>query len=515
MNDLEQELRELLRHKADEAWPRPEAPVHVIRRARRRQVATSLLAGLTAVLVGVGSFVGVRALGSNRSVPAEPQLVTDTVNGITISYPDDWFAGDPVALGIEPEPDPGEPRLVLLLSKHDPSIPGLFGCPGQAKDRAPGEVLMTVQEQVPIVGGEHNFVPWPAALEEVFEGDPITAGCYGGWTFYRAMFTSEGRFFQANVGVAPDATSADRQAMFDAFASMRFTSVSAVEGSSAVIATGTAAGEDWQLVAWRHEEGQLVLQLETEQALTGVDFPELEGDIHVATHTGFGDRTEVVVFGAVSDRVAEVRVILFGAADADILEVLPIPDEIDPRLDAFVTVVPNGAVGEVQALDDGGAIVDRRFLTTPAPVSGEVPGRILIPSGIVLTSGTSAGREWTLSASRRTDILALELLHVDGPTILESRSPQPAIVFTFEEFGEEDVEVVLFGVVSERVARVLLRGPDGSEVEAEILAIPGDVGVEGVDAFVLLAPRPLTGSRVVALDASGNELEVLPVYSTD
>jgi len=60
VSDVDRELKELLRRKAEEARLDPGAPAPVLRRARRRRIGNAVVAGLTTAAVVAGAFVGVR-----------------------------------------------------------------------------------------------------------------------------------------------------------------------------------------------------------------------------------------------------------------------------------------------------------------------------------------------------------------------------------------------------------------------------------------------------------------------
>src|SRR5437763_16215519 len=63
MNDMGDDLRELLRRKADQVPPHRAAPRSLMRRARRRIAVNALGAGLIVVVLAGGAFAGLRALG--------------------------------------------------------------------------------------------------------------------------------------------------------------------------------------------------------------------------------------------------------------------------------------------------------------------------------------------------------------------------------------------------------------------------------------------------------------------
>jgi hypothetical protein len=77
---MENELKELLRSKAESLGAEPGIPAPLLRRARRRRTMNATLAGALAVGIAFGGFAGVRAaLGPNASDrlgPADPPVAT-------------------------------------------------------------------------------------------------------------------------------------------------------------------------------------------------------------------------------------------------------------------------------------------------------------------------------------------------------------------------------------------------------------------------------------------------------
>ena len=268
MNDLNDDLAEMFRRREGDVPSPAFPPTHLVARTRRRERLTVGVGIAAAVIVVVVSIAGLSSLGSSDgSQPGDVEpTTTKTISGITVTYPERWFAEDPVAIGIEPTVDGHRtlPTLVLTLTKDDPHIQGVLGCPRLAG--IPDQVLMTVQETPLAISGEAS-APWPVPLRSVDLGSDEAGGCYEGWTFMRAAWTAAGRSFEARIGFSPEATDADRSAMTDAFASMVFApgSVSTqdgsgpatdVAGSGDVVATGTdVVGGPWTLTITHQPPG--------------------------------------------------------------------------------------------------------------------------------------------------------------------------------------------------------------------------------------------------------------------
>ena len=94
MNDLERDLHELFRDKADSVDAAPAAPTDVLRRGRRRQVRTALATGLAAI-AAVAVVVAVAAGLTGGPAPApvtNPSYGerTATIHGITVTASAGW-----------------------------------------------------------------------------------------------------------------------------------------------------------------------------------------------------------------------------------------------------------------------------------------------------------------------------------------------------------------------------------------------------------------------------------------
>jgi hypothetical protein len=312
---LDEELRDLLQRKADEPWPPPELSPRVLHRARRRQTLTAALAGATAVLVGAGSFLGARAILTGReSGLANTNRVTETVNGITITYPEAWFLVDPVEAGIEP-PTLGNdlPRLVFFLSTYDP-VRTEASCPGLTAEAPSEQLVMTIQELPLDLGGGPASAPWPMELEPLQTGDTADTACYPSWEFFHTSFTASNRSFEARVGFGPEVSPVDRDELLRSFADLAF---QPLEGPAAqvVLARGPAADVTWQLVVYRYGELQFSLDWQDQAGMsaggTGIS-PNLvrEAAYMELGQESFGpaDRRETVLFGAIAESVARLQV---------------------------------------------------------------------------------------------------------------------------------------------------------------------------------------------------------------
>jgi hypothetical protein len=344
VNDLERDLRQVLHEDARHVATPASAPEGLRRSARRRQAVFVGLVGLAGAAVVAGIVAGATTLlplqrGPEPAVPG--MTTTSTLNGITITYPQSWHLIDPDTAGLNGSPQMSEsplPRIVLALAPTE--APETFGCPGRANGGEAAPLLMTLQEE-PIA--LHGATPWPVALEPL-NVDASESACYPGWEFLRAGWTASGRTFEARVGLAPEASGEERDALFTAFASMTF-EPSGGAATSVVLTHGTAGGEDWQLVASR-AKGGLSLEITGETMGAGAGFTPSPDILVSDILFGSGAEAERVVFGAVPESVVRVEATTADGSTVSAADVLDVPNEIDPNLNAFVLVVdPNENVG--------------------------------------------------------------------------------------------------------------------------------------------------------------------------
>jgi len=263
------------------------------------------MAALVAVALVAGSVGTVLALTHQGGTLPAGNTTTTTINGITITYPDGWFAADPADLGIEEGPGNASfPRMLLFLSNRDPRLRSFLGCPGQAA--LAGTVLMTVQE----TALDEGLPGWPARTRPFAVGATGDSACYPDWAFSQAQWTAAGRSFDGRLGIAPDASHADRDAIADAFGSMSFEPGNGTGPD--VLARGTAAGHDWTLILTRNPDGPgLELDYDSGGGGTG-GFTVPAVPVEASSHTFQGNGVapdETVVFGAVTAQAARVVVL--------------------------------------------------------------------------------------------------------------------------------------------------------------------------------------------------------------
>jgi len=362
VNDLERDLRNVLDEDARRVPTPTSAPEGLRRSVRRRQAVFGSLVGLSALAIVAGIVAGATMLLPVRSSQpgGEGPTTTGTLNGITITYPAAWNLIDPGEAGLNGPGPSTLPRIVLALA---PQAQGdVFGCPGMAVGEQP-TFLMTVQEEPLAPSGSGSA--WPAPLQPLNVG-AAESGCYPGWEFLRAGWTIANRTFEARVGFAPDASDDDRDAVLAAFASMAF--AASPDGiTSVTLTTGTAGGQEWSLIATRDSDG-LGLTLQGESSGSGIGgFNRAPHELQTSSLAfGEGPDRELVLFGAAPREVVRIEAVEASTADGSFVspDVLDVPNEIDPDLNAFALVVPPGGTIDLRGFDASGNVV----------ISGSVSG---------------------------------------------------------------------------------------------------------------------------------------------
>lgn len=498
MNDIERELRDVLEREARDA-PTPHETHTALRRTRRRQlriVAATSLGVAAAVVVAVAGF---RSLGGepDRLVPGS---TTQTMNGITITFPETWFLIDPDEAGLNgptgSEPTEDLPRLILALSPTEPG--DAFGCPGLGQTPGPPpSFLMTIQEMPLALAGDPAR-PWPVELEPL-EVDASESGCYPGWAFSQTAWSAADRTFVAAVGIAPDVSDADREALFGAFASLTF-EPSADGTSSVVLATGTAGGENWELIATQQPDG-LSLTLQGASFGTGTGgFDPSPNELQLDHHAFgvYGER-EIVVFGAVPEGINGIEGFPPDGAPAISADVLDVPDEIDAWLNAFVLIAPEDLPIELEASDADGNVLLRG--TTGGY---EFPRPTPSPDEVIFRGRTNDCL-WTLSRAsvapgqERIDLTAEDVQVGFLANVGRNAPPLQLASFTCPR---DPGGTLVFGLYTDEVADLRF-----SSTPPDERGVPDCWPADVPDRFCLFLLDGV-GDRgeAIAVDADGNEI---------
>jgi hypothetical protein len=397
---LEKRLRESMERGAGGMSVEPRAPERVLRRARRRQTGTILVATAVAVVVAIGSFAAVKLYWPSAGGPAtEGDVTSSTVGGVTITYPADWQFES----GRDPELAlAGADQLPIFALDNEPPAVPIFS--GQGNQLCTGtSVILGVLEQHGISPSSGAPPEWPVDLrrEQAKEAD----GC---GEFWSAEWGIEGRSFVGFLRMGAAAPQADRVAAFDAFGGMTFgpdpsppsipPTAGSVSGGAWVsqsgpgggsldgptLATGTANGERWRLVAGQ-DHGDIALEVQYAGGASGIGgftLPE-QGAIELTsadmapTKQGVQDG-ELVVFGAASKDVARIEESGTGTR----AQIVAMPSSLGATFNAFVLVTSANQPHEIVAYDAHGNELDRQGVEggSAGPGAPTASGAEAVPS---------------------------------------------------------------------------------------------------------------------------------------
>ena len=359
---LERRLRETMERRAGDLEVHPVAPPNVLHRARRRQAGTALVAGLVVVLVGVGSFLGTRAFYANgRGGPATGPAHS-TVNGVTVSYPGDWYFENVAA-----EPKGGPSLGLFVVANRAPSVPFVQA----SVDRVctPTSVLMSVLDITQMVPANVHGSPWPVSLHRTKHG---VTGC---GRVEIARWRAAGRLFEAVAVFGRDASAGDRGTLASIFAGMAFapapggpttpTPFSVQPPPGKTLAQGTSAGVHWAVVVRSGRSGP-TLEVDLPGQGVGISVPRSpSGQVPLLSPQslplGKGPAAKRLVFGFVSARVSSVHI----EPTHEIGKLYPISGE--RKLMAFVVVTRAHRNASVVAENEGGKVLVREPLSPLGP----------------------------------------------------------------------------------------------------------------------------------------------------
>ncbi len=411
MTDLERRIRDLLDEDARLAPP-PREPGASVRRTRRRQASLVIVGVLTAVALVIGAVTGLRAvLRSSPMIPVgEVDTRTVTIAGVSITYPSAWTVVDawPLAAQIatssgtttggsdgsgssrETQLDVPSGLPILELSNVDLGLtPGCSSlAPGLHVELPNDLATLSVAYDVDEArkqGPDPAVATWPVQLNP--GPGPCGDGDYAHWR------SATGTPYIAYARFGPGASSSDRQAVLDAFASMSFDTLllePPAERTAGYVLDGLRVGTtDYTLEARPASGGGVDLSLVNGRqpqsgpiSLSGVGRsgdPDLQAARTGLLRVGSADTCQAigvvcqVAFGVASNRVSSVRVDAptVGAIEA---RVVPIPASLGTSFLAFDVQIPPETGETITALDADGNVIAEEALSetvsaSPAPTA--------------------------------------------------------------------------------------------------------------------------------------------------
>ncbi len=386
-DDFEEQLHDMLQERGATPLQTPHAPKKVLRRARRRQISTALVSGVTAVAVVGGAILGATALQANRGRPtvAEngPGSTRQVVfNGYGVTYPYDWalqsvFAGGPI--GVDPggleQPATGDGTAggdTAAGAKE--RLAGAFGPTLQLSNRYPDQLLDVECGAFPSTGVVFQVAVTPDAGDDASGGLEEQRTCDDGSVLYAQTARSGNLTFPALGRVGADATDADRQALFDAYDSIEYPSgdTGLIGGGSAgVVTSGPIAIAEEQTTAKSGGGGD---SGDGPNAPTPPDAGPFVSTVVAGGTTDSGGHWVMTVDGNGTGGSIEYEGMGLGwsSAVSPDGEPAPLPDldaSVMPMGRDSIAVVSGSVVGAAESVEvrpDGGDPVDVELLSAPA-----------------------------------------------------------------------------------------------------------------------------------------------------
>jgi hypothetical protein len=499
MSDLDQELRELLETKANDgvvvARPEPQ----VLKRARRRQLGTVVIALAGSAAVVLASIVGLQTIvrtTPDAPTPGDVPVLPEAPEGFravalplaSIAYPEDWSL---VAF----DPDEHDQR-VLQLANFDLGASRVNCEEGYALP--PGGLVLEMQ----LGAGMDPLPTWPASLGVV----PGPARPCGAEAVLAASWITEyGEKYSAMGLLSGEASERDRELLLRAYGTLAFPDpvpqTEELLGNANVIldSMNTPVGP---VALYAYEE-----PCEGSNHWIGIAGPSGSG---LAGSTGCGqdevptsdanvtmnlDLWGGVVWGEIAASVvrAELRTVEGETFPA---ELIPMPPSLGVEGSQVVWGIVEGPTNDrVTTLlyDEQGNILNSYFPSGP---------RITIAEGI-----DPKGGAWVLYLDVTSEGSGLgfrfEMGGGGGGCCLQPFDGD----FRLDGWGsggDEPANITAIG--SDALDRVVFEAASGDQIEGQVFPIPDEsLGVPKV-ALVLVPHDVAVEGDLVGYDADGNEI---------
>jgi hypothetical protein len=528
MND--HDVQEMFRRRESDVTLQAPPSEAIVRRARRRQVGTVVIAATVAIVLVAVPLAGLGLLRSgtdDRQTPGRTSTVVlpPTTQGLrsaalpyaSIAYPEGWFLTDtsPLTWMGPAQPAPIVSGPVVQLSSFDPNLHDSPRCTFDAEPIPDDGVLLTVGIQsfqdssfpAPTDAWPVELGPYPPNTDpQCDQGVDLTAG----WV------APSGVFYWANATFGSDSSQANRAALKAAFASMLFppsdepwmSTFAADQGQGSprlILDTAVFQGVPVSLVAYLdHYKAPWI----------GVSAPIGNffggGAIGVGTGNGTPEPVEVTMNGTSTgalvwgDAALDVARAEFNTQEGQTLPatIVRIPATVGVGRNAVWGFV-DGATTFVQGLgyDAGGNLLGNPALTTAPPE--------------VIASGTDPeGGAWTLSITHSSlgDGLSFSWEGGSGGGScclnLDRLDGEDLRLDGFSSGGNEPAVITAFA--STRVASVFAQLPNGT-VDGQLFPMPAKYLGSAQMVVVIVPSNFELNGNLVALDADGNVLAMVPV----
>lgn len=485
MNDLEQDLRELLHAKAQDtsisAGPAPT----LVKRARRRQVATVVTTIVCVSALLIASIEGISALMSSRGggtpvgpPDTEPGKRSAVLPHASITYPAGWYL---LELG-------GRDAPRLQLSNFDPGLE-TFDCAGDPSKVPAGGVAVTV------LGGAVEWVDqpttWPVEL------DTTTSGCDAADVAWQ---TSDGNDLVATASLASDASADDRDALAAAFESLVTSGDAMTEdflgNANLVLDTTDSPAGPVALYAYR-EDGSAWIGIAGAAGSRLLGAGQVGRQVPTADEgvTMYLDAWGGVVWGDVS--TAATR------AELQTVEGRTFPAKLIP-LPETLGVTDHQAVWGVVEGQTADRVTTVLFDEQGKPLNSSFP----TGSRVTVATGTDPeGGPWQLYLEPTSDGTGLGFGFGQGGGGSGCCLKPLKKDFQLDGWGSgSDGPSDITALASEAVTRIEFEAAGGERIEGALYAVPdASLGIPQVGLVIVPHDVPLEG-QLVAYGADGDEI---------
>jgi len=507
MNETERELKELLERKAREAQASPLAPPGVLKRSRRRQLATAIVGGGTTIAFVLAAILGAQGLlrGGTTSQPASESARQRTVvvAGLTVTSPSDWTLIDDWPSSLRsvtatcsnagtctaPEPDTGPNSVpgqlpILQLTNFDPGL----------QRTVCGNISWATGGAVLYIGNDF-ILSGPDRIGGITSNkldlstDPVTGPCGIG---YYAIVGTTGFFAFAAFG--PDASVEDQQQVLDSFNGLNPTRVPGEVGQLTtpgyVLAGGTDERGPWRVEIRPAQDAKSGFPLEMSLVrdnkgsfLVGVG-PTTSDAIQYENSDG-------IWFGAVPANTISLEFTPNDGGTAIPATLLDLPPTLEANALGFVLVVPGNVEGQLEgSTPTSGFAVGTATAVGPSPVNqpptgGSGNSSVTAAQGLPIANGSDLGTRWTLTVDPNGKAhFALAPTTTNADNFMVAVTPGQEVDYAGVPAPEG---AFIVAVASSSAGAISVHLPDGSVVDGQSYPAPKEVGRDQVFWVIALS----------------------------
>lgn len=530
------DVREIVRDYAERAEVRDGALARLTA-LRRRRARTRKAAGIAAALLLAGGALTWTFAGLGRldpPTPAEsptplttrdPLLETAVVQGISITYPRDWWLVE-LAGEVTDQDLPRWPSL--QLTNYPVELDASRLCPANHDSMPPDGVLLYVEQiKHPVMATALG--PKDRTDMHVIDGS-CGRGSYATWSEGASSLT-------ALVDAGPGASERDRRMLDAAFRSLTtdrqplwhinaaidahtrppFAESEAAQAaaerflalaSSPKLVLGSGERPTpWTLRAAPDPSGSSPVVVANISHANTVELPMLSAGSEIALQSwARRDGRIQAVFGTASLDVDRIMI----RADSRLYDakLLPLPPELHVTYQGFVVegIDPPASGGTIVAVDAAGGIEMRTLGENVLDYERDRLQDFAEPVGepVVLVHGPNEPSDWTLTyqSTTRGPFIMLEERRGAGIGGLVGDTLDHCDLYAGGELApgsDGRSSILVMGIASTRVIAVEARLYDGQVIPMELVPLPGT----DMQAFAAEIPRTFRTVQFLGVDSSG------------